>query len=131
MDSRRQSKVASVLQKSFSEILQKYGHDYYGSAFVTLTNVKTTPDLHVARFYLSVMMPEQRKMVIDALKAHSHDIRKHLGAKLKNQLRHIPTPEFYLDETLDEVFRIGELLKEEQDELEKLRIEREKDHPQG
>ena len=130
MESRRQSKVASVLQKAFIEILNKYGHDYYGRTFVTLTGVKITPDLEVARFYLSVMDPTQRESVLKSMKVHIPEIRKHLGNKLKNQLRHIPHPEFFLDETLDEVFRIDELLRKNREEAERLKAEnpdREKD----
>ena len=123
MESRRQSKIASVLQEAFVEILVKHGRDYYGNKFVTLTNVKTTPDLSVARFYLSVLVEADRKAVITALKEHSTEIRKHLGNKMRNQLRHIPTVEFYLDETLDDVFRIEEILKQDKEQAAKLKAE--------
>ncbi|MDX2002430.1 MAG: 30S ribosome-binding factor RbfA [Chitinophagales bacterium] len=113
MESRRQSKVASVLQKAFSEVLLKHGSNYYGNTFVTITDVRTTPDLLVARFYMSVMDPNRRQAVMAALKENSHEIRRHLGNKLKSQLRRIPELEFFLDETLDEVFRIDELLKQD------------------
>ena len=119
MESRRQSKVASVLQEAFIEIMLKHGHNYYGSKFVTLTKVRTTPDLSVARFYISVMVVADRKAAIDGLRDHASEIRKLLGNKMRNQLRHIPTVEFYLDESLDDVFRIEELLKQDQEEAAK------------
>ena len=115
MESRRQSKVASLLQKEFSEVLLRHGANYYGSTFVTISDVKVTPDLLVARFYLSVMDENRRKAVIAGLKENAGDIRRHMGNKLKNQLRRIPNLEFFLDETLDEVFRIEQLLKEERE----------------
>ena len=103
------------MQREFSEVLLRHGANYYGSTFVTISNVKVTPDLLVARFYMSVMDENRRKAVIAALKENSGDIRRHLGNKMKSQLRRIPNLEFFLDETLDDVFRIEQLLKEERE----------------
>jgi ribosome-binding factor A len=61
------------------------------------------------------MDENRRQGVIASLKENSGDIRRHLGNKLKNQLRRIPNLEFFLDETLDDVFRIEQLLKEERE----------------
>lgn len=90
----------------------KNGPNYYGKAFVTITKVKVTPDLSVARFYLSVYNVDNKEEIIDQLRDHMHDIRGQLGNKLRNNLRRIPELEFFLDETLDEVFRIEKILKD-------------------
>lgn len=115
MESRRQQQVAGVIQQEMSEILIKNGRNYYGSSFVTISGVKVTPDLLVARVFISVMAENERKAVLEALKNNASHIRGILGGKVKNQLRRVPELEFFLDESLDEVFKIEKLLKEIKD----------------
>lgn len=112
MDSRRQKKVSSAIQQAMSEVFQKHGPDFYGRAFVTITNTTVTPDLAIARFYLSVYNVENKEEIIDRLNNQVGEIRRKFGNKVRNQLRVVPSLEFYLDDTLDEVFRIEQLLKE-------------------
>jgi ribosome-binding factor A len=112
MESRRQQQVAGVIQQEIGDILQKNGRNYYGSSFVTISGVKVTPDLLVARIFVSVFVENKRKAVIEALKNNASHIRGQLGNKVKNQLRRVPELEFFLDESLDEVFKIDKLLKE-------------------
>jgi ribosome-binding factor A len=112
MESRRQQQVAGIIQHEISDIFQKSGRNYYGSSFVTISGVKVTPDLLVARIFISVLSENERKGVVESLKQHSSDIRRQLGNKVKNQLRRVPNLEFFLDESLDEVFKIEKLLKE-------------------
>jgi ribosome-binding factor A len=112
MESRRQQQVAGIIQHEISDIFQKSGRNYYGSSFVTISGVKVTPDLLVARIFISVFSENERKGVVESLKQHSSDIRRQLGNKVKNQLRRVPNLEFFLDESLDEVFKIEKLLKE-------------------
>ncbi len=112
MESRRQQQVAGVIQQEIGDILQKNGRNYYGASFVTISGVKVTPDLLVARIFVSVLVENERKAVIEALKNNASHIRGQLGNKVKNQLRRVPGLEFFLDESLDEVFKIDKLLKE-------------------
>jgi ribosome-binding factor A len=112
MESRRQQQVAGVIQQEIGDILQKNGRNYYGSSFVTISGVKVTPDLLVARIFVSVFVEAERKAVIEALKHNASHIRGQLGNKVKNQLRRVPELEFFLDESLDEVFKIDKLLKD-------------------
>jgi ribosome-binding factor A len=112
MESRRQQQVASIIQEVVSDVFTKHGRNYYGNAFVTISNVRVTPDLLVARINVSILAEQDRKPVMEALKHHAHEVRKHLGNQVKNQLRRVPELEFYLDESLDEVFKIDRLLKE-------------------
>ena len=99
------------MQNEMSQILQRNGASYYGSAFVTITGVKTTPDLLVARFYLSVLKADDKVRALKGLKMHVSEIRREIGNRLRNNLRVIPTLEFYLDETLEDAFRIDAILK--------------------
>ena len=110
MDSRRQQKVASVIKEEFTDILLKSGRDIYGKAFVTITNVKVTPDLSSARFYLSIYNSDKDE-VLQKFTDRKNDLKRMLGEKMRHTLRHIPELEFFVDETLDDVFRMEELFK--------------------
>lgn len=111
MSLRRQQQVGSLLQEAMSEIFQVHGASYYGRAFVTITEVKMTPDLLVAKFYLSIFNVQDKQKTIDEIKSQAHEIRRHLGNKMRHHLRRIPELLFYLDESLDNALRINELLR--------------------
>ncbi len=110
-ETRRQKQVAGLLQDEMSQVLQRNGTAYYGTSFVTITGVKTTPDLLVARFYLSVFNADDKAKVLKGLKMHVSEIRREMGNRLRKNLRVIPSLEFFLDETLEDVFRIDAILK--------------------
>lgn len=110
MDSRRQQKVASLIKEEFTEILLREGRSIYGKAFVTVTGVKVTPDLAIARFSLSVFNGDKEE-VIKNFQNKKSELKKVLGNKLRFNLRIVPDLEFYLDESLDDVFKMEELFK--------------------
>jgi ribosome-binding factor A len=117
MDSRRQLKVSNLLQEVFSQLLITQIKPYLLGAFTTLTHVRVTSDLSLARFNISIMGYENKQEVIDNLKLHVSEIRKILGNNMRHDLRKIPELEFYLDETLDYVDNINQLfdkIKEEE-----------------
>ena len=110
MDSRRQQKVASLIKEEFTDILLKNGRGIYGKAFVTVTNVKVTPDLATVRFHLSVFNGNKEE-VIQQFQDKKQELKRLLGDKLRFNLRRVPELEFYLDDSLDDVFRMEELFK--------------------
>ena len=110
MDSRRQQKVASLVKEEFSDILLRSGRDIYGKAFVTVTAVKMTPDLSVARFYLSVFTGDKEE-VLQQFQNRKPEVKRLLAEKLRKHLRHIPDIEFFIDDTLDHVFKMEEIFK--------------------
>lgn len=114
MDSRRQQKVASLIKEEFTNILLKTGREIYGKAFVTVTQVKVTPDLSTARFYLSVFNGD-KDQVIQQFDGRRNDIKRMLGEKLRFNLRHIPELEFFIDDTLDHVYKMEEIFKKIKD----------------
>jgi ribosome-binding factor A len=122
MDTRRQQKIAQLLQEEFSRILMTDARPFLMGSFVTLTKVNVTSDLSLARFNMSVLGSEKKQEVIDSLSEHKSEIRRVLGNKMRNDLRKIPELEFYLDETLDYVERIGDLfdkIKKEETDIKK------------
>ena len=111
MDSTRQNKFSRLIQKELAEIFQREGKSYYGNSFVTLTKVKVTPDLGLARIYLSIFKDKNPEGVIENLRKHMHEIRGKLGNKIKHQARIIPSLEFFLDDTLDYVEKMDAVFK--------------------
>lgn len=111
MDSTRQNKFARLIQKELADLFQKEGKVFIGNSFVTITNVKVTPDLALARVYLSLFKDKNPAGVIKSLTKQMHDIRGKLGKRIKDQARHIPVLEFFLDDSLDEVEKIDSIFK--------------------
>ena len=107
----RQKKVAGVVQEALNEIFQKMGLNMIEKGMVSIMGVSMTPDLLVARIGLSFFNISDPQLAMDKMQISMNEIRHQLGNKIKNQVRRIPTLEFYLDDSLDNVFRIEELLK--------------------
>lgn len=115
MDNRRQQKVAGEIQRTLSDIFQRNGASYYGRAFVTISAVKVSPDLSNAKVYLSIYNIEDKQAAIDGIQLNAPDIRRRLGNSMKNQLRIVPEFDFFLDESLDEVFKLEQIFKDIKD----------------
>jgi len=113
MDSTRQNKIARLLQKDLSEILQINSRTYYGGSMVTVTRVRVSPDLALAKTYVSIFVTGQgdKASVLKNINLHVKEIRRDLGNRVKNQLRIIPDLEFILDDSLDYIENIENLLK--------------------
>lgn len=111
MDSTRQQKYARLFQKEIGEMFQREGYNFYGKAFVTVTGVKVSPDLGIAKIYLSIFGAKDSMAVLDQIERHNKEIRKRLGAQIRHQARIIPELKFFLDDSLDQVEKIEKLLK--------------------
>lgn len=111
MDSTRQQKFGRLIQKELGELFQREGKSYYGSNFVTLTGVRVTPDLSVARVYISIFKAAKPEEVMNMIRDNSHEIRRELGKRIRNQARIIPSLEFFLDDSLDYVDKMENIFK--------------------
>jgi ribosome-binding factor A len=110
-DGIRQKKVAGVIQEALNEIFQKMGLSVVEGGMISISEVNMTPDLSVARINLSFFNIQDPQKAIDKMQIGANEIRHQLGNKIRNQVRIIPHLEFFRDDTLDEAFRIEELLK--------------------
>ena len=112
MDSRRQARVGEMIRDIISSLLLKGFRDPRVCGFITITKVSMTPDLKLARVYVSVMKDEKSKEedVLAGLKKASGYIKAQIGKELK--LRFTPDLEFKVDHSLDFTERIDKLLKE-------------------
>ena len=110
MESKRQQKFARLIQKDLSEIFQRDAKSMFNGAFITVTEVKVSPDLSIAKVYLSFLLAKNKNTLIEDIKEKGKAIRQMLAAKIKNQARIIPELHFYLDESLEYAAKIDNLL---------------------
>ncbi|MFO8128406.1 MAG: 30S ribosome-binding factor RbfA [Bacteroidales bacterium] len=111
MESKRQEKIARLIQKDMGEILQRYGQDMFRGAMVTVTKVYVTGDLSIARVYVSVFGVKDKEKVLESINSNKGELRFKLGRRVRNQLRKVPELEFYIDDSLDYIDNIEQLLK--------------------
>lgn len=111
MESIRQKQVGELIRRFFAMILTEEGRNIYGSdKLVTITEVRMTPDLLIAKVYVSVYGCENKQEVILLLEDNHTHLRQALAAKVGKQMRRMPDLEFYLDDTVDEMYRVSDLL---------------------
>lgn len=111
-ESKRQQRFAGVIQQDLAELFQREGTVWVPGAFVTVTKVRVTPDLAIARVYLSFLNTNTAKEDIKVIKSKSNEIRYKLGARIKNQARIVPQLEFFLDDTNEYVEHMDKLFDE-------------------
>ena len=111
IESTRQLKVAKEIQKVMAEIIRSKGMAAFGGALVSVSGVKISPDLSVAKIYVSIFPSDKAEAVMDVLQENGKTLRGELGNKVGKQLRIVPEIVFYLDSSLDYVEHIEELLK--------------------
>jgi ribosome-binding factor A len=109
-EGKRQKQVAAEISKELNEIFLKMGLNMMDGGMVSISSVKITPDLYEARIYLSLFQVKNPGGVLEKFKELSGEIRGELGKRMRHQLRIIPQLTFYLDDTLDYVFKIEKLL---------------------
>jgi ribosome-binding factor A len=107
----RKEKLARQLQKDLGEIIDAASSQLLKGTMVTVLEVDVTPDLGLAKVYLSFLNSKDKQADLDVLIENQQTIRHYLAQKLKNQMRKIPELMFYLDERIDRAERIEELLK--------------------
>jgi ribosome-binding factor A len=110
-EGKRQRQVAGVLQEELNDIFRRLGFNMMYGGMVSISSVKVTPDLLEARIYVSLFQVKDMEAAMKKIDDRSWEIKKELGDRVKNQLRRIPVLQFYLDDTLDQVFKMEDLLK--------------------
>jgi len=111
MESLRQQKVNKLLAKELAEIFRSEARSLFGGGFITVTQVRVSPDLSSAKVYLSIMGNKDKKAVFKLIQDQTAVIRKKLGLIVGKQLRIVPELMFYIDDSLDYAMKIEELLK--------------------
>lgn len=112
MENTRLDRVSKLLQKDLGEILQYDMKHVTKNSMVTVTKVNVSPDLSIAKVYLSLFATSDKKGLLTDIKRHSKEIRGKLGFRIKNQMRVVPDLQFYEDDSLDYIENLDQLLND-------------------
>lgn len=110
MASNRPDRVGEEIRHELTDLIARQVHDP-GIGFVTLTRVKVTPDLQIARVYYTLMGDDNaRRETARALKRAAPFLRHHISQRIR--LRRAPELEFFYDESVAHQDRIEQILQE-------------------
>ena len=110
METTRQKKVSKVIQQELGIYFQRNGTSYAKGGMITVTQVRVSPDLGVAKVYLSIFAVDDKEVVLKEIKDRVWEIRKYM-AQERGEMRVVAELHFYIDDSLDQIERIDELLK--------------------
>ncbi|MCB0604543.1 MAG: 30S ribosome-binding factor RbfA [Saprospiraceae bacterium] len=117
MMSVRKLQVAELLRRNISHVFQAEGRYIYGlEPMVTVTTVQVTPDLALAKVYLSVFNTDNKQAVLLEINTALREIKRNLYNRIKKHVRRMPEITFYLDDTLDEFMRVDEMMQRLRDD---------------
>jgi ribosome-binding factor A len=112
MESIKQRQMSEMIKRHFSIVLQNEGRMIYGARIlVSITDVKMSPDMGIAKIYLSVFNTENKQEPILELETEMVRLRQVLAARIRHQVRRIPLLQLYLDDTIDEIFKIESMFE--------------------
>ena len=109
MEGTRLQKIERLLQKELGDIFQKETQAMHG-VLVSVSVVRVSPDLSVARAYLSIFPSAKGEELLEAIRSNTKAIRYDLGQRVRLQLRKIPELSFFIDDSLDYIEHIDSLL---------------------
>lgn len=116
MEGKRIAKIERLIQKELSEIFRRQTAALGRGVLVSVSAVRVSPDLSIAKAYLSIFPPEKSKEIIENIKAQSKTVRYELAQTVKQTLRKCPDLQFYLDDSLDYIENIDRLLAADESE---------------
>jgi ribosome-binding factor A len=115
-EGKRQKQVAELIRRELSDIFQRIGLNVVEGGMISISSVHMTPDLLEARIYLSFFKIAEPEKMLEKIRERSWEIKKELTSRVRSQLRRMPELVFYLDDTLDYVFKMEDLFKKIHDE---------------
>lgn len=111
METTRQKKVSKIILKELSQIFHEETHQFLGNILVTVTRIRVSPDLSVAKVYLSLFPVKNPIDALEILNQQKKFFRTLLAKELRHQLRIMPELIFYLDDSAEYAEEIDRLLK--------------------
>lgn len=109
MEGKRQAKIARLIQRELSEIFRRQTAKTAGT-LVSVSAVRVSPDLSIAKAYLSIFPSQHASEILDNIRRQSKTVRYELAQAVKQVLRKCPDLQFYLDDSLDYIENIDRLL---------------------
>jgi ribosome-binding factor A len=110
-EGKRQKQIGGLLFEELSNIFQRLGLGMIDGGMLSISSVKVTPDLLEARIYLSLFQVKDQAGVLKKIQERSWEIKKELSSRVGKQLRRMPELHYFHDDTLEQVFKMEELLK--------------------
>ncbi|MGB0430662.1 MAG: 30S ribosome-binding factor RbfA [Bacteroidia bacterium] len=110
MESRRQAKVSKLLQRELAVILQKNGKSWFAIPFITVSQVRVTPDLSYAKVYLTFLNDDEPEQKAKQVRTKTPEIKRLLANALRHEMRKLPDINFFYDDTLDYADNMNKLL---------------------
>lgn len=110
MESKRQQKFARLIQKELGDIFQKDSKSLFGNVWITVTQVRVSPDLGVAKVYLSFLMTDNREQALNEIQEKNKTIRQTLASRIRHQVRIIPELIFMIDDSAEYAAKMDSLI---------------------
>ncbi len=120
-ESKRQKQVAGLLNQELSDIFQRMGLNIMDGGMISISKVTITPDLFQARVYLSLFKVTNNEAMLKKIQEKAWEIKKELTTRVRHQLRSMPQLEFFIDDTLEYVFKMEALFDKIKMEEEKIK----------
>jgi ribosome-binding factor A len=111
LEGKRQKQVAGLLQEELNDIFRRSGLSMMDGGMVSISNVKVTPDLLEVRIYISLFQVQDAAACLKKIEDRAWEIKKELSNRVGKQLRRMPVLHFFLDDTLDYVYKMEEVFK--------------------
>ena len=119
MESNRQKKIASVLQRDLVDVLQSAASQGgMQGVIISVSKVTVTVDLSIAKVYLSIFPVDKAQKLLEGISSNTALIKHELAQRTKNQLRRMPRLEFFIDDSLDYIDNIERSLKGEDNPID-------------
>ncbi len=112
MESKRQAKFGRQVQKDLSEIFLREGKALFGTQFISVSQVRVTPDLSYVKAYLTFLNEKDPQRMLNLVKLHNKELRTMLASRIRNEVRKIPEIEFFYDDTMEYVEKMDKLFAE-------------------
>ena len=107
----RQQKFGKLILRQLSDIFQQDKKGLLGNIFISVADVRMSPDLGVAKVYVSMMLTGDKQAALEKLNHHKREIRHALGNRIRNQARIIPELIFYIDEVEENAMKMDALIR--------------------
>ena len=112
MESKRQQKFNRLLQKELAEIFQRDVTHFFHGNYISVSVVRVSPDLGVAKVYLSLVLPGDAKAILQQVRENTKPIRHALAQRIKKQVRVIPELIFFLDDSAEYAARMDKIISD-------------------
>jgi len=112
MESKRQQKFARLLQKELAEVFQRDVSHLFNGAYLSITTVRTSPDLGVAKIYLSMLLAQNPQEILATVRENTKAVRHALAQRIKKQVRVIPELIFFLDDSAEYAAKMDKIISD-------------------